>query len=36
MFGAGLVLTIGAALVVGGLLWFANSRLVRHEGAIAQ
>lgn len=36
MFGAGFVLTAGAGVVVGVLLWFANSRLRRHEGGIAQ
>ena len=36
MFGAGFVLTAGAGVVVGVLLWFANSRLNRHEGGIAQ
>jgi hypothetical protein len=36
MFIAGLALVIGAGFVVGTLLWVANSRLLRHEGAIAE
>jgi hypothetical protein len=36
MFSAGLVLAIGAGVVVGSLLWIANSRLLRYEGAIAE
>jgi hypothetical protein len=36
MFVAGLMLTAGAGVVVGTLLWIANSRLLRYEGAIAE
>jgi hypothetical protein len=36
MFVAGLTLTVGACAVVGALLWVANSRLLRYEGAIAE
>lgn len=35
MLGAGLVMTVGAGVVVGTLLWIANSRLLRYERAIA-
>jgi hypothetical protein len=36
MFGAGFLLAVGAGAVVGTLLWIANSRLRRYEGAIAE
>jgi hypothetical protein len=36
MFGAGVLLATGAGAVVGTLMWIANSRLVRYEGAIAE
>jgi hypothetical protein len=35
MFLAGLILAVGAGVVVGTLLWIANARLRRYEGAIA-
>ena len=35
MFAAGLVLAAVAGVVVGTMLWIANSRLLRYEGAIA-
>ena len=36
LFVVGLLLTAAAGVVVGILLWIANSRLVRNEGAIAE
>jgi hypothetical protein len=36
MFGAGLLLAVAAGVVVGVLLWIANSRLLHYEGAIAE
>jgi hypothetical protein len=36
MFGAGLLLAAAAGVIVGVLLWIANSRLRRYEGAIAE
>ena len=36
MFGGGLLLAAAAGVMVGFLLWFANSRLRRYEGAIAE
>lgn len=36
LFGAGVLLAAGAGVVVGVLLWIANSRLLRYEGVIAE
>jgi hypothetical protein len=35
MWSVGLILAVGAAAIVVGLVWFANSRLRAWEGAIA-